>query len=136
MTRLGFLTPVELLQSQIQSVVGEFLSSRALLTKLTRHSDPDIVDEANKKLAIQAILENELTTANKIMDNIKTGAYTLSDVAKATAIMYGISEHNKSVQKLVAEAGGVPSGFDIPWSTVAIVAGLGVGAYMMFGKRK
>lgn len=134
MKGLGLLTPYELLQSQIQGVVGEFLTARTTLTKLTSHSDQAIVDEANKLLSIQSVLENELSIANKLMEKIKSGAYTMTDIAQATATMWAITDHNKSVKDLVNEAGGVPTS-NIPWSTLAIIAGVGVGAYALFGRK-
>ena len=126
MEALGALGPYELLQSQIQGVVGEFLSARTILTNLTRHADSAIVSEAYKLLTLQSILETELSNVNKTLDNIKAGAYTYTEVAVATASAYAITDHNRKVRNLIAKAGGVPSAFDIPWSTLGLVAAGGV----------
>lgn len=134
MSNLGLQTPTELLTSQITSVIGEFLLAQNLLVKLTRNADPNIVKEANKLLAYHSILENERVKALQTVENVKTGAYTMSDVIQATATMWAMVEHNKDVQELVNEAGGIPSS-DIPWKTIILVAGAGTAAYLMFGRK-
>ncbi len=135
MRGLGLLTPTELLTSQIQSVIGEFLIAKSLLVKLVNTKGQDIVDEANKLLAYHSILQNELDKTQVILENVKKGAYTMTDIIQATATMWAMVEHNKSVKDLVAKAGGVDLGFDIPWKIIVIVGGLGIGAYMMFGRK-
>lgn len=135
MEGLGVLTPTEILTSQIGAVIGEFLVAHSLLIKLTRSSDQDIVDEASKLLTYHSILDNERVTALKIVENVKTGAYTITDVVQATATMWAMVEYNKKVQKLVSKAGGISSGWDIPWGTVAIIGVIGAGAYIVLGRK-
>ena len=135
MNGLGLLTPTELLTSQIQSVVGEFLISKSMLVKLVNTKGPDIVAEANKLLAYHSILQNELEITLVIIENVKKGAYTMSDIITATATMWALNDHNKSVRSLVDKAGGVSLGLDIPWSTLLWVGVAGVGVYLVFGRK-
>lgn len=134
MEGFGALTPVEILTSQISAVIGEFLVAHSTLVKLTKNSDQKIADEASKQLAYHSILENERVKALQTVENIKTGAYTITDVLAATATMWAMVEHNKKVQDLVNKAGGIP-GSDIPWGTIALIGGGIVGVIWLFGRK-
>lgn len=128
-----FFSPAQMIQSEAQRIVGEFLASRSKLTKLQSSSDSGIQAKAGKLLATQSVLENELQRNQEALARVQGGAYTLGDVATLSAMLYGMNSQTSAVKDLFKKAGspgGLP--FDLDFKTILIGASVLIGAVALF----
>jgi len=95
----GFTSAVE---ARIQDQVALFLSQKSTLVRLQGASNPIVQEQADKLYSQQLTLEEELKKTLKRIDNIKAGAYTISDVTAIGTFGKIMSDHIKQVQQLQA----------------------------------
>ena len=136
---LGEVSPIALVEGKLQAEVGKFLMMKAVLVKLQSDVSFDIRKDANLLLQNQYQLEKDLQTGMNIITAMKTGSYTISDIATVGNIAYEIANHTKKVQALQTKAQkgtviGAPTGPSSMWLYAA--AGIGaLGLYYAFGRK-
>ena len=139
MIGLGEVSPITLVEGKLQAEVGKFLMMKAVLVKLQSDVSFDIRKQANLLLQDQYRLEADLQTGMNIINAMKTGAYTISDIAKVGNIAYEIANHTKKVQDLQSKAAksgatAIAPGPSPMWLYAA--AGIGIfGLYYAFGRK-
>lgn len=142
MVAQGFLSPIEMARARLQEQIGNFLSGRAKLMRLTSNLSLQISGQARGLYAVQEQLEMQLQ--NEMYPKIQAisaGTWDMSDVIKLTGFTSLLLSQINNVRKLEMQAGGVtPSVFDdINMTTVAIggiiVLGLGIMSGVLFGGR-
>jgi len=95
------LTELDWIKSKIQSRIGEFLLLKEKLLKIKSTSlDLNIQAEAESLLSKQKSLEDDLTKAQKIIEKIELGLYSLSDIAFLGTTYYQMEKHISDVKDL------------------------------------
>lgn len=137
-----FLSPLLTIESKIQSRVATFLLSREKLIKLSKSSSITVSDKAKILLVVQSNLESQLTNALGMIERLKTGAWTFSEIAGLTTFGYSLDRQIRDVEELEREsfksvsAGGIGDSW-LEWVPYLI---LGVGGVLVVravvGKRR
>ena len=88
-------------EAKIQAEVAKFLAAKATIVNLvTKGSTTQIRGEANLLLEQQRTLEKELQSALSIIEQVKSGAYVMSDIVTVGAFAYSLQQHIKKVKDL------------------------------------
>lgn len=139
----GWLSPIDTARARLQEQIGNFLSGRAKLMRLSENPSLQISGQARGLYAVQQQLETQLQ--NEMMPKIQkvsAGTWDMSDVIKLTGFTTLLMGQIRNVQRLEQQAGGVaPSMFDsIDMSTIAIggiiLVGVGIMSGVFFGRRE
>ena len=139
MIGLGEVSPITLVEGKLQAEVGKFLMMKAVLVKLQSSASFDIRKQANLLLQDQYRLETDLQTGMNIINGMKTGSYTISDIAKVGNIAYEIANHTKRVQDLQSQSDksgitAISQGASKNWLYAAAAIGA-FGIYYAFGRK-
>lgn len=142
MIALGELNPIDSVRARLQEQIGNFLQGRARLNRLMNNPSLQIKGQAQGLYAVQTALETRLQDeiAPKLQA-ISSGVWSASDILTLGGFTANIVRQMNDVGNLERQAGitGVPSGFDIDMSTVAIggiiVLGIGILSGVLFGRK-
>ncbi len=133
----GPATAIDEIQARLQADIGEFLGAKKKLLEMMSSPLLTISDRAKDLYATQSSLENDLTTVTDLIKQIKTDAYTTSDVLKAGTFLALMESHLSDVRSLQGEydasVGKVSSSQNI--YLYAAAAGVGLWLLMKRGKK-
>ena len=104
MIGLGDLSPIDTIESEIQSYVALFLSKKKILLQLSRSLHYDIRTEALNLLETQRRLELELKDALDLIDRMKEGAWTFSSINTLGSFVKHLKRHMDDVKELEKKA--------------------------------
>lgn len=134
MQALGALNPVDVIAAKIQSRIATFLTIKERLIGLINQGSISVSSKATELYTVQRVLESQLNQALNKIEVMKSGSWTLSDVASLGVFYSEMEKQIKNVQKLEEESGititlGIdPSPQDaaklIPWLVVGGVAAI------------
>lgn len=117
-------------EARIQDEIARFLALKSVLIRLQGSSNPIVADRATQLYAQQVTLEQALTDTMKRIDNIKQGAYTMSDITAISSFSYALRKHIQQVENLAGGQSTAGVGFGMP---AILLGGLViVGAVFMF----
>ena len=95
------ISPIDDIQGNIQSRVGEFLTARQKLTTIVNTTqDLSIKEEAIGLLGSQGYLENQLIEVNNTIQRIKTDSYSISDIVAVGSFYAQMEKHLYDVNDL------------------------------------
>lgn len=94
------------IEAKIQNQVAKFLTQKSVLVRLQGSSNPIVREQADGLYARQISLEDGLKDALKRIDNIKAGAYTMSDMTSVGAFATSMTKHIKQVEALARRSPG------------------------------
>ena len=126
-----FLTAIE---AKVQDRVGAFLGLKSRIGRMQSSQSLTLRDKATELMKRQVLLEEELKGALARIENVKKGAYTISDMTAVGAFATAMERQIKDVEALEAGS-GMTRGIPIPWLPLLVLAGLGIGAKLMGGRR-
>lgn len=103
---VGELSPVDRIESEIQSYVAAFLSKKKILLQLSNSIHYDIRTEAAVLLDTQKRLEIELNDALDQIEIMKKGAFTYSSIISLGSFVKHLKKHMDNVKDLEKKASG------------------------------
>jgi hypothetical protein len=109
MKSLGQLSPISTIEAKIQGRVAKFLGLKETVLRLTKSPSLSIQSEARELYNTQLLLEKELQTNLKRIEQIKSGAYTYSNILQVGDFAYNMENHIGKVQKLEEKTKGADS---------------------------
>lgn len=134
MVGLGLLEPIGIIEGKIQARVAKFLSLKDALMRLARNPSLTVQSEAKELLDRQYALEKDLQTTLNTINIIKSGAYSITDIATAGGFAYEMENHINAVQKLQDKMKGAMTSSILPTgigSTPIILGALAIGALLI-----
>lgn len=138
MIGLGEVSPITLVEGKLQAEVGKFLMKKADLVKMQSDASFEVRQQANLLLTDQYRLEADLQTGMNIINQMKTGTYVLSDIAKVGNIAYEIANHSKKVDELKKKATSPVASVTASPISTSMLVGLGAAALgiWVYSRRK
>lgn len=92
------------IEARVQEEVAKFLALKSVLVRLQGSPSPTVRDRADSLYAQQVVLERELQDTLKRIENIKKGAYTISDITAIGSFSSALRKHIKQVKDLESRA--------------------------------
>jgi len=128
MLAADYTSPIEDAEAKVQQYVGEFLSNKLILLKLSKAADVETSRKAQALLKKQVELEPRLEAALKVIEGAKKGVWTMSSIGQTLIFANEMVAQNKAVRtfaigKQVPMTAGV---FSNPWILFGVLSGIGL----------
>lgn len=116
----------DFLISKIQSRVGIFLTLRERLKKIESQTlDLNIKTRAQELLTVQDVLEEEFQNVLSVIERIKSGSLSFSDIAKVGSFYYEMESQISDVENLESKFKEAPKSESvIGTKTLLLLAGV------------